>query len=165
MHRPKTSVLFVSRHNAARSLLAEACLRHLGHSRFKVNSCGVPALSDGYPSEWALLALKTAGMSSEGLRCKGWTEFARGGAPRLDIVIALDQETAYQQPRWPGQPDTAVWAFPLLVAQDRNGNDLGIATLKTLHALRRRIELLISLHARSVNPSDFRHDLRDMAHF
>lgn len=165
MFRFKTSVLFVSRHNAARSLLAEACLRHLGKASFKVNSCGVPGLSEGYPSEWALLALKTAGMPTDGLRCKGWTEFARGGAPHLDIVIALDQETAYQHPRWPGQPDTAVWAFPPLVGQEKNGNDLGIATLNTLHALRRRIELLVSLQARSASRSDLRHDLRDLAHF
>jgi protein-tyrosine-phosphatase len=164
MHRSETAVLFVSRENAARSLLAEACLRHLGQSRFKVFSCGVPALSDGQPSEWALLALKTAGMSIAGLRCKAWTDFTRSGAPRMDFVIALDQETSYQHPLWRGQPETATWAYDPLVARKDKSMDLALAALNTLHSLRRRIELLVALHARGVARSDLRHDLRDMSH-
>jgi len=39
-----------------------------------------------------------------------------------------------------------------------------VATLNTLHSLRRRIELLVSLHSRGVDRADLRHDLRDMAH-
>ncbi len=145
-------------------MLAEACLRHLGKSTFRVFSCGVPTLSNGQPQDWALLALKTAGIPTEGLRCKGWNEFTRSGAPRMDFVIALDEATAYQHPRWPGQPETAVWGFDPLVARKNHSVDLGLATLNTLHALRRRIELLVSLHSRGVPRADLRHDLRDMAH-
>ena len=150
MQTTETAVLFVSRENAARSLLAQACLRHFGQSRFKVYSCGVPGLSDGQPSDWALLTLKTAGMSIAGLHCKGWNEFTRNGARRLDFVIALDQETAYQHPRWPGQPETAVWAYAPLDARKDKSMDLGLATLNTLHSLRRRIELLVALQSRGV---------------
>jgi arsenate reductase len=163
MHRKETAVLFVSQENAGRSLLAEACLRHLGKSRFRVFSCGVPAQCDSKPTEWTLLALKTAGMSTDGLRCKGWTEFTRSGAPRMDFVIALDAQTVHLHPRWPGQPETALWAMEPLIAR-KNSSSLGVATLNTLHSLRRRIELLVSLHSRAVAPSDLRHDLRDLAH-
>ena len=164
MRPSEASVLFVSRENAGRSLLAEACLRQLGKSTFRVFSCGVPALSTGQPAEWTLLALKTAGIPTEGLDCKGWTKFLRNGAPRMDFVIALDEDTAYQHPMWPGQPETALWAFAPLVQRKNNSTDVGVATLHTLHALRRRIELLVSLHSRGVKYSDLRHDLRDMAH-
>ncbi len=164
MQRFETAVLFVSRENSGRSLLAEACLRHLGKSRFRVFSCGVPAESKGQPFEWTLLALKTAGMPTDGLRCKGWNEFTRNGAPRMDFVVALDEDTARQHPIWPGQPETALWAFAPLIQRKNNRSDVGVATLNTLHSLRRRIELLVSLHSRGVDRADLRHDLRDMAH-
>lgn len=156
--------MFVSRENASRSLLAEACLRHLGQSRFRVFSSGVPALSDGLPSKWALLALKTAGMATDGLHCKGWAQFLRSGSPRMDFVIALDQATTHLYPMWPGQPETAVWSFAPLVENKGNTNEVGAATLQTLHSLRRRIELLVSLHSRGASGADLRHDIRDMAH-
>ncbi|OYU46202.1 MAG: hypothetical protein CFE44_03365 [Burkholderiales bacterium PBB4] len=72
MHRSPTNVLFVSRENAFRSLLAEACLRHLGQGKFKVYSCGMPALVGNAPSPWTYLALQTAGIPGEGLRPE-WT--------------------------------------------------------------------------------------------
>ncbi len=164
MKSPETAVMFVSQDNASRSLLAEACLRHLGKSKFRVFSCGVPAQSNGQPTDWTLLALKTAGMSTDGLRCKGWTEFTRSGAPQLDFVIALDEDTARLHPMWPGQPETALWAYPPLVRSKNGSTDLGLATLHTLHSLRRRIELLVALQSRGASRAELRLDLRDMAH-
>lgn len=164
MHRSKNNVLFVSRNNASRSLLAEACLRHLGKDKFRVFSCGAPSEVAETPDSWALLALQTAGIPTTGLRCKRWTEFTRSGAPMMDFVIALDVETAGNHPMWKGQPETALWDYPLITAAKGNGPNLGIASIQTLVSLRRRIELLVSLHSRVQNRSDLRHDLRDMAH-
>ena len=82
----------------------------------------------------------------------------------MDFVISLDKESASQQPIWPGQPESALWAYPPLIQQKSNSTDLAIATLQTLHSLRIRIELLISLHSKGKHRSDLRHDLRDMAH-
>jgi arsenate reductase len=164
MHRSVTKVLFVSKENAARSLLAEACLRHLGKANFRAYSCGIPALSNGQPKSWTLLTLQTAGMSIDGLRCKGWTEFVRSGAPKMDFVISLDEDAENQHPLWLGQPETAVWAYPPLEQPKRSGMDVALATLQTLHSLRRRIELLICLHSKAAKRSDLRHDIRDMAH-
>ena len=164
MQGSESAVLFVSKDNAVRSLLAEACLRHLGKSRLRAYSCGLPAFSNGQPTEWALLALKTTGIPTDGLHCKGWGKFTRNGAPKMDFVIALDEDTAYQHPIWPGQPQTAVWAYPPLLPGKNKGAEVGVATLQTLHSLRRRIELMMSLHARGAKGADLRHDLRDMAH-
>ena len=164
MDRPPTRVLFVSRHNAFRSLLAEACLRHLGRDKFRVYSCGVPSeVADG-PNSWTLLALHSAGIPSSGLTCKGWTEFTRSGAPSMDFVIALDAPTFTDHPKWQGQPETALWSYPEISAAKGNKVNPDIESIQTLVSLRRRIELLISLRARVQTPSDLRDDLRDLAY-
>jgi protein-tyrosine-phosphatase len=163
MQRPVTKVLFVSASNACRSLLAEACLQHLGQGKFKVFSCGVPDLIADTPDNWTLLALKTASIPAVNLKCKGWSEFTRNGAPRMDFVIALDAGTLDLHPPWPGQPVTALWDYPSLESNaNKRGN--GAAVMHILMSLRRRIELLISLHSRSRKHTDLVHDLQDMSH-
>jgi protein-tyrosine-phosphatase len=165
MQRSVTQVLFVSRENACRSLLAEACLRHLGGKKFKVHSCGVPYGVADRPDSWAVLALQTAGIPTDGLRCKSWAEFTKSGAPKMDFVIALDAETAMDHPSWPGQPETALWEYPMIaLGRKSSATTPAIATMNTLHSLRRRIELLVSLHSRVSSKSELRHDLRDLAH-
>jgi protein-tyrosine-phosphatase len=157
-----TSVLFVGRENAARSLIAEACLRHLGQERFQVFSCGTPGKTLDKPSDWALLALQQAGISTEGLHCKDWSAFARRGALPMDYVVALDAAAMRAHPPWPGQPEQALWSFAPLIDKKCSGMKLGLAAIQTLHALRLRIELLVNLHARAASPQDLRHDLRDL---
>ncbi len=164
MHRTKTNVLFVSRSNAFRSLLAEACLRQLGAHKFKVYSCGVPSEVAQTPDSWALLALQTAGIPTTGLTCKEWTEFTRSGAPRMDFVISLDAKTAGDHPNWKGQPETALWDYPALTDLKGKKGNPGIDSIQTLVSLRRRVELLVSLHSRVQTRSELRHDLRDLAH-
>jgi protein-tyrosine-phosphatase len=165
MQNQVSHVLFVSRENACRSLLAEACLRHLGGKKFKVFSCGVPNKVSERPQSWTLLALQTAGIVSTDLRCKPWTEFTRGGAPKMDFVIALDAKTAGDHPSWPGQPETALWEYPAVGTQPSVSKlDPGIEAVNVLFSLRRRIELLVSLHSRAGSRAELRHDLRDLAH-
>jgi arsenate reductase len=159
------NVLFVGRENTARSLMAEACLRHLGKNRFQVYSCGVPSLTLAKPNDWALLALQTAGISSEGLRCKDWIAFAKRGATPMDFVISLDASVKQAHPAWPGQPELALWSYPPLIKQKgQSSTALGLAALQTLHSLRLRLELLVSLHSKARSAQDLRHDLRDLAH-
>ena len=116
------------------------------------------------PNNWTAIALQTAGMPSDDLRCKSWTEFTRSGAPRMDIVIALDMETLHDHPLWPGQPQTALWAYAPLVAKKAGSAELGLAAVQTLLSLRRRLELLVSLHSKVHNRADLRHDVQDLAH-
>ena len=164
MHRSVTKVLFVSSSNACRSLLAEACLRHIGQGKFKVFSCGVPANITDAPNGSALLALQTASIPSTGLACKGWTEFTRNGAPRMDFVIALDASTLDIHPSWPGQPVTALWDYPELSSAGSSKVNVAVEAVHMLMSLRRRLELLVSLHSRGKKTTDLVHDLQDMAH-
>lgn len=164
MQQSEMKVLFVSVENASRSLMAEACLRHLAPQRFKAYSCGIPGQIAQQPDTWAKLAISTAGFGAQDLRCKPWTDFTRSGAPRMAIVIALDAATSREHPSWPGQPETATWTMPSLNRSTLSGQALGIAAIHNLHAIRRRIDLLISLSARAKSITDLRHDLRDLAH-
>jgi arsenate reductase len=82
----------------------------------------------------------------------------------MDFVIALDAETVAEHPCWDGQPETALWDYPLIAASKGKETNLGVASIQTLVSLRRRIELLVSLHSRAQTRSDLRHDLRDLAH-
>jgi hypothetical protein len=81
----------------------------------------------------------------------------------MDFVIALDADTVSDHPSWNGQPATALWNYQEISANNKTSN-LGVAAVQTLISLRRRIELLVSLHARAQRGSDFLHDLRDLAY-
>ena len=164
MIRPITNVLFVSRENAVRSVLAQACLAHLGQGKFKVFSCGVPALLAERPNHWTQLALQTAGIACPDWRSKSWNEFTKSGAPRMSFVISLDAETLHDHPLWPGQPETALWSYPPMPVAKAGSTAPGLAAVTTLVSLRRRIELLVSLHSKVRTAADLRHDLRDLAH-
>jgi len=164
MHRLITKVLFVSTSNACRSLLAEACLRHLGQGKFKVFSCGVPARIADAPHSAALLALQTAAVPAAGLACKSWTEFTRNGATCMDFVIALDASTLPTHPSWPGQPVTALWDYPEIASSPNLRLNAQVEVVQMLMSLQRRIELLVSLHSRSKRNTDLVPDLQDMSY-
>jgi protein-tyrosine-phosphatase len=164
MDRQSTRVLFVSRRNAFRSLLAEACLRHLGRDKFKVYSCGVPSEVADAPNGLAVITLQSAGIPTSDLACKGWAEYTRNGTPMMDFVISLDAQTFRHHPKWPGQPETALWSYPELPPEQGNSVNPNIESIRTLVSLRRRIELLVSLCYRVQTNSQMRDDLRDLAH-
>lgn len=154
----------MSAENACRSLLAEACLNHLGKGKLKAFSCGVPGLVVDRPYGWTLLALQTAAVPAANLQGKPWTDFTRNGAPKMDFVVALDHDTLPLHPSWPGQPATALWDYPHVVGGNKKRHDAGLSAVQTLLSLRRRIDLMVSLHARSKTRVDLLHDLRDLSH-
>ena len=127
-------------------------------------SCGVPDQVVEQPFGWTLLALQTAGIAGDDLRCKAWTEFTRKGAPLMDFVVSLDQDSMASHPSWPGQPITALWDYPHIESGTKNRHNAGVAAVQTMLSLRRRIELLVSLHGRGATRADLQHDIRDMSH-
>jgi len=153
-------VLFVSRRNALRGVLAHACLRHVAPTRFSVASCGVPGqLAPVHPA--ALRALADARIAFKPPPPQDWRAFLRAGAPRFNIVILLDPLVDVDVPRWPGQPDSALWSYPDLGAR---GDAVAPAEVRqVLHSLRRRLEILASLPMRGIDRAALRSDLRDLA--
>ncbi len=146
------NVLFLCTHNSARSILAEAMLNHIAHGRFKAFSAGSSPRENQQPNPLALQVLQTAGVSIEGLHSKNWDAFGGLNAPHMDLVITVCDNAAGEAcPYWPGQPATAHWGYP--DPSEVQGTDAQRldAFRQTLHAIRRRLELLVNLPAASVD--------------
>ena len=140
------NVLFLCTHNSARSILAEALLNHFGGDRFKAFSAGSSPRENKQPNPLALRVLGDAGISTEGLRSKTWDEFAVAGAPQMDLVITVCDNAAGETcPFWPGQPATAHWGYADPSEAQGTDDERREAFRQTLLALRRRLDLLVSL--------------------
>ena len=142
------NVLFLCTHNSARSILAEAILNHIGGGRFKAFSAGSSPRDNQQPNPIGLQTLEHAGISTEGLRSKSWDEFALPDAPHMDLIITVCDNAAGEVcPYWPGQPATAHWGYPDPSAGDGSDAEKAQAFRQTLHAIHRRLELLVNLPA------------------
>ncbi len=158
------NVLFLCTHNSARSILAEALLNQLGQGRFKAYSAGSSPRENQQPNPMALKTLESAGISTDGLRSKTWDEFAMAGAPHMDLVITVCDNAAGEVcPYWPGQPATAHWGYADPSAIDGTDAQKLDAFRQTLHAIKRRLELLINLPAASVERLMLEKSARDLA--
>lgn len=145
------NILFLCTHNSARSILAEALMNHLGDGRFKGFSAGSSPRDNQEPNPLALQVLQNAGIKTDGLYSKSWDEFALSNAPHMDLVITVCDNAAGEVcPYWPGQPATAHWSYADPSAGDGTEVEKLEAFRQTLHAMRRRLELLINLPTASV---------------
>lgn len=118
----KYKVLFLCRDNSARSIIAEALLRELAGHRFEAFSAGPEPATRVHPHAIAQLR---PGISDYGvLSPKSWLEFTGEWAPRMDLVIAMDQWVdAHHAPVFPGEPAFRHWPFadPLADGLDETG--------------------------------------------
>ncbi|MEY3782891.1 MAG: hypothetical protein RIS97_1069 [Pseudomonadota bacterium] len=145
------NILFLCTHNSARSILAEALLNHIGDGKFKGFSAGSSPRDNQEPNPLGLQVLQNAGIKTDGLYSKSWDEFALPDAPHMDLVITVCDNAAGEVcPYWPGQPATAHWSYADPSAGDGTEVEKLEAFRQTLHAMRRRLELLINLPSASV---------------
>ena len=179
------NVLFLCTHNSARSILAEAVLNRIGQGRFKAWSAGSSPRANQQPNPFSLQALEKVGIPTDGLRSKSWDEFGQPDAPPqastaasggselhevnsvgviFDLVITVCDNAANETcPYWPGQPATAHWGYPdpsLAVGTDAQKLE---AFLNTLHHMKRRMELLVSLPEASVSKLMLQDSARGLA--
>lgn len=138
------NVLFLCTGNSARSILAEAILRHAGQGRFRAFSAGShPA---GAVNPHALTLLQHLGIATEGLRSKSWDEFAQPGAPAMDFVFTVCGNAAGEVcPLWLGRPVTAHWGVPDPAAVEGSEQEKATAFRAAFTTLQRRIELFTRL--------------------
>ncbi len=140
------NVLFLCTHNSARSILAEALLNDMGGGRFKAYSAGSSPRDNQQPNPLGLQVLQKAGISTEGLRSKNWDEFATPDAPQMDLIITVCDNAAGEVcPIWLGHPATAHWGYADPSEGDGTDEQKLEAFRQTLHAMKRRLELLVSL--------------------
>ena len=158
------NVLFLCTHNSARSILAEAILNHIGKGRFRAWSAGSSPRENQQPNPLGLQVLKSAGIAIDGLRSKSWDEFAGADAPQMDLVITVCDNAAGEVcPYWPGQPATAHWGYP--DPSDVEGTEAQRleAFRQTLHVMKRRLDILLSLPREKLAKTLLQSTARDLA--
>ncbi len=158
-------VLFLCTHNSARSILAEALLNAVGKGRFIAYSAGSSPRANQQPNPLGLQVLQSVGLSIDGLHSKSWDVFAAPGAPTMDLIITVCDNAAGEVcPIWPGHPSTAHWSYP--DPSEGNGTDAEKleAFRKTLHAIKRRLELFCSLPDEKLRPAVLQASARELSH-
>jgi protein-tyrosine-phosphatase len=164
MNATPLNVLFLCTHNSARSILAEALLNHLGQGRFAAYSAGSSPRENQQPNPLGLQVLQEVGVATNGLRSKSWDEFATDSAPHMDLVVTVCDNAAGEVcPYWPGHPATAHWGYPDPSAGEGSEAEKLLAFRHTLLALKRRLELLISLPADKLAKTMLQSTARDLA--
>jgi arsenate reductase len=97
------TVLFLSTGNAARSIIAEALLNHLGGDRFKAFSAGSHPVGEVHRHTLELLEREQ--IPAIGLRSKSWDEFGMSCSRAMDFVLTVcDRAASLTSPLWPGDP-------------------------------------------------------------
>jgi len=158
------NVLFLCTHNSARSILAEATLNHLGYGRFQAFSAGSSPRANQQPNPLALQVLHEAGIATEGLHSKSWDAFGVPGAPHMDLVITVCDNAAGEVcPYWPAHPATAHWGYADPSEVEGAPEQKLEAFRQTLHAIRRRIELLVNLPLAGVDKTMLQAQARALA--
>ena len=158
------NVLFLCTHNSARSILAEALLNDMGKDEFKAYSAGSSPRENQQPNPLGLQVLQKAGISIEGLRSKSWDEFASPDAPKMDLIITVCDNAAGEVcPIWPGHPATAHWGYADPSEGDGSDAEKLEAFRKTMHAMKRRMEILISLPKDKLEKRVLQGTARDLA--
>ena len=136
------NVLFLCAGNTARSIMAEAILRHDGAGRFLAFSAGSHPKEVVHPRSLERLAAEA--IPTDGLRSKSWDEFGEPGAPRMDLVVTVcDSAAAELCPVWPGAPLSTHWGItdPAEFGPDRQREAFAAA----FQALRARIGAFLLL--------------------
>jgi len=98
-------VLFVCTGNSARSVMAEALLRHHGGERFEVHSAGTEPKG---VNPLTLRVLAEAGIDASPARSKSVTEFL---GQSFDYVVTVCDQARQTCPVFPGVHESLHWGY------------------------------------------------------
>ena len=144
------NVLFLCTGNSARSIMAESIMNYKGRPNFAAYSAG--SHPSGAVRPEAIAQLEIAHVPTNGLRSKGWEEFAKPDAPKLDFVFTVCNNAAKEVcPIWPGPPLTAHWGVPDPAAVHGTAKDIERAYRDAFMILERRISLFLCLPFASID--------------
>jgi arsenate reductase (thioredoxin) len=119
-------------------------MNHKGKPNFAAYSAG--SFPTGKVRPEAIRQLEAAQVPTDGLRSKGWKEFAKPGAPKIDFVLTVCDNAAKEVcPIWPGQPATAHWGVPDPAAVAGSPEQIEKAFRDAFFMLDRRISLFLNL--------------------
>ena len=156
------NVLFLCTGNSARSIMAEALLRHWSDGMFTAFSAGShPA---GEPNPGALETLETRDVPTHGLRSKNWDEFGNPHAPVMDLVITVCDTVANEVcPVLPGAPLHLHWGLPDPASARGDGAAVREAFSTVCDKLEKRIAQLVTIPFADRDPESIQADLDAIA--
>jgi arsenate reductase len=162
-------VLFLSRRNTARSLMAEAIMNQNGRGRFIAESAGVEA---GGPAEATPQGLdpvtqevlESAGFAIEGLRTKTLKDLLAAEPDHFDFIFTLS-DTAHHEPSpdWPGHPISARWSCEDPVTAEHENLGANVIYGRVLAGLERRITTFMQLPFASLDRASLQHHVDQIA--
>ena len=155
------NVLFLCTGNSARSIFAEVLINHWGQGKFNGYSAGSHPKGKVHPM--ALQLIRRLNFPTDGLRSKGWDEFARPDSPKMDFVFTVcDKAAAEQCPVWPGQPMTAHWGVPDPAEVNGDEREKMMAFRQAFRELENRIKIFTSLPFGSLDSLKLQKALNDI---
>jgi len=138
------NVLFLCTGNSARSIIGEVLMNAMGAPRFRAYSAG--SHPTGRVNPFAIELLQKNDLPTEGLRSKGWDEFAQPGAPDLDFIFTVCDSAAGEAcPLWPGRPVSAHWGVEDPAAVEGDDDAKRRAFFQAFNRLQHRIQLFLSV--------------------
>lgn len=155
------NVLFICTGNSARSIFAEAILRHEAGDRFTAFSAGTRPYSELNP--FAVEMLRSKGLSTDGLRAKTISEFQGAEAPALDFVFTVCDRSANEDcPAWEGQPISAHWGLPDPVKTEGTDAEKRLAFQQTYAMMRHRIQGFAALPIAALDRVSLQHQVDEI---
>lgn len=137
------NVLFVCRHNAGRSQMAQVLLNSLGRRRFVAHSAGVEPAEEIHPL--TLETIRNAGLSPQGLHPKGIDIFGNAASSRMDFVFTVCDDLPGDALKLLGRPVIAHWPIPDPVPGRGSHAAKAAAFAEAFKLMRRRVELFVEL--------------------
>lgn len=137
------NVLFLCKHNASRSLMAEAILNKIGGDRFVAYSAGIEPSPSAHP--FTLAVLKEEGFDITGLTPKSVNQFLQSDSPNIDLVIGLCNSLQQHADIDGKFPLTAHWHINDTDSVTATSEVEKAAFSQVLRQLSQRIHLLVNL--------------------
>jgi len=138
-----TRVLFVSSGGAARAILAEALLRHVGGDAFEAASAG----TDPVPVDpLALQVLAAAGINATGLEPSALDSMQ---GRQFDYVITVCDDARSVCPLFPGADQSMHWGYPSPAKATGGGDERRIAYERVFLQLGERIRQFLLIVGRA----------------
>ena len=136
-------VVFVCTHNSARSIMAEALLRHKGGADFEVYSAGT---EPGEVQPLTLRVLQEAGLPTVGLRSKPVNELI---GQRVDFVVTVCDSARQSCPTFPGEGERLHWGYDDPSAAEGTEEQRLEAFRRVFTAISQRVDLFVTVERRA----------------
>jgi arsenate reductase len=133
----KIKVLFVCVHNAARSQMAEALLRHLAPDQFEVDSAGLDPTT---LNPLAVAAMDEIGIDISHKQTKDVFDVYVSGELYNYVIAVCDLERAQKCPIFPGNAERIDWSFEDPAGFEGTWEDRLEATRRVRDGIKAKIE-------------------------